>query len=156
MELDGDLLTNLSTFDSNLLIRFESFKDWPKQQIVSKEKLAGAGFTFLNMHDIVECKSCGVKIRNWNNGDDPYMDHIKFRPECEFVHDKANKPYIEHLKWEKAWMNYDKLCKFCKKKPSSAVLLPCHHAAACFDCAKQDKCCGKCHGTIRGFIGFTF
>ena len=152
MELD--LLTNLTKFNSTLLVRFESFKNWPKQSVIAKEILSGAGFTYSNIGDVVTCKTCGVKVRNWNEEDDPYVDHIKYKPDCEFVTDTTDKPHIERLKWKIAWMNYEKLCKCCKKKPATAVLLPCHHAAACFDCARQDKCCGVCHGTIRGFIGF--
>ena len=149
-----DLLSNLSKFDSNLLTRFQSFKYWPKQRVVAKEVLSAAGFTYTNEDDIVNCKTCGVKVKNWDEGDDPYVDHIKFNPNCQFVKDTNGKPYIEQLKWKIAWMSYEKLCKCCKKNPSSAVLLPCHHATACIDCARQENVCELCHGTIRGFIGF--
>ena len=154
MEVDGDLLTNLSKFDSTLLLRYESFKTWPKQHVITKENLSGAGFTYRNTSDVVECKTCGLRVNNWNEGDDPYLYHIKFRPDCDFASNMKNKPYVERLKWKIAWMNYEKLCKSCKKKQALAVLLPCHHASSCFDCAKKDNFCGKCNGTIRGFVGF--
>ena len=77
-ESDGDLLANLNKFDSTLLLRYESFKTWPKQHVITKENLSSAGFSYRNTNDIVECKTCGIQINNWNEEDDPYVDHIKF------------------------------------------------------------------------------
>ncbi|XP_065512798.1 baculoviral IAP repeat-containing protein 1 [Caloenas nicobarica] len=80
--------------------RLQSFGGWPFYARGTKpDSLARAGFFFTGKKDVVQCFACGGCLGNWEDGDDPWREHAKWFPECEFLQSKKSseeiKKYIE-------------------------------------------------------------
>ncbi|XP_062985756.1 baculoviral IAP repeat-containing protein 1 isoform X2 [Elgaria multicarinata webbii] len=72
--------------------RLESFTGWP---FYAKETppalLANAGFFFTGIKDTVQCFVCSGNLGNWEEGDDPWKEHAKWFPKCEFLQKEKSK-----------------------------------------------------------------
>ncbi|XP_075397259.1 baculoviral IAP repeat-containing protein 1 [Tenrec ecaudatus] len=76
-------------------VRLESFKNWPfYAQGISPSELSAAGFVFTGKKDTVQCFSCGGCLGNWEEGDDPWKEHAKWFPKCEFLLSKKTSEEI--------------------------------------------------------------
>ncbi|NWQ78738.1 BIRC1 protein, partial [Columbina picui] len=81
-------------------MRLQSFGGWPFYARGTKpDSLARSGFFFTGKKDVVQCFACGGCLGNWEDGDDPWREHAKWFPECEFLQSKKSseeiKKYIE-------------------------------------------------------------
>ncbi|SPP88156.1 baculoviral IAP repeat-containing protein 5 [Drosophila guanche] len=70
--------------------RVESFKDWPfpEQSSCSISKMAEAGFYWTGTkreNDTATCFVCSKTLDGWESEDDPWKEHLKHAPQCEFV-----------------------------------------------------------------------
>ncbi|XP_017102250.2 baculoviral IAP repeat-containing protein 5 [Drosophila bipectinata] len=70
--------------------RIDSFKDWPfpEQSTCSISKMAEAGFYWTGTkreNDTATCFVCGKTLDGWESEDDPWSEHRKHAPQCEFV-----------------------------------------------------------------------
>lgn len=65
--------------------RVKSFETWPKQMKQDKHQLAHYGFFYTKESDIVECFSCGVRIREWDVNDNPALEHKTHSPRCSYL-----------------------------------------------------------------------
>lgn len=68
--------------------RLRSFQElgWPYQDgICSAERMAIAGFYKLNEHDDVKCAFCLKELCGWEQGDDPWKEHLDHSPQCLFA-----------------------------------------------------------------------
>lgn len=65
-------------------VRLQSFRNWPHSYI-KPEKLAAAGFYFLQEGDKVRCFECVIEVSQWMETDDPMEEHKRFSPTCKFV-----------------------------------------------------------------------
>lgn len=75
--------------------RLESFEDWPFYvHRVSPRELSAAGFVFTGKRDTVQCFACGGCLGNWEEGDDPWKEHAKWFPKCEFLQSKKSSEEI--------------------------------------------------------------
>ncbi|NP_032696.2 baculoviral IAP repeat-containing protein 1a [Mus musculus] len=75
--------------------RLESFEDWPfYAHGTSPRVLSAAGFVFTGKRDTVQCFSCGGSLGNWEEGDDPWKEHAKWFPKCEFLQSKKSSEEI--------------------------------------------------------------
>nr|AAN77584.1 neuronal apoptosis inhibitory protein 2 [Mus musculus] len=75
--------------------RLESFEDWPfYAHGTSPRVLSAAGFVFTGKRDTVQCFSCGGCLGNWEEGDDPWKEHAKWFPKCEFLQSKKSPEEI--------------------------------------------------------------
>ncbi|XP_008836708.1 baculoviral IAP repeat-containing protein 1 [Nannospalax galili] len=75
---------NNSVF-ANEDLRLDTFKNWPHDSPAGVAALVRAGLFYTGMKDIVQCFSCGGRMENWKEGDNPLEDHIKFFPNCVFL-----------------------------------------------------------------------
>ncbi|KAH8307773.1 hypothetical protein KR044_013354 [Drosophila immigrans] len=93
MHTTSTLDTKLEAFNKlNLLekSRVESFKDWPfpASSTCSISKMAEAGFYWTGTkreNDTATCFVCGKTLDGWESDDDPWKEHLKHAPQCEFV-----------------------------------------------------------------------
>ncbi|KAF2904279.1 hypothetical protein ILUMI_01898 [Ignelater luminosus] len=69
------------TFES----RLRTFGDWPQALAQTPGKLADAGFFYMGFGDAVECFSCGICFRDWEPQDDPWIEHAKASPHCNYM-----------------------------------------------------------------------
>ncbi|XP_008837080.1 baculoviral IAP repeat-containing protein 1a-like [Nannospalax galili] len=75
--------------------RLESFQNWPfYAHGTSPRALSVAGFVFTGKRDTVQCFSCGGCLGNWEEGDDPWKEHAKWFPKCEFLQSKKSSEEI--------------------------------------------------------------
>ncbi|KAK3098726.1 hypothetical protein FSP39_022408 [Pinctada imbricata] len=65
--------------------RLETFQNWPKQSIVTKEDLARHGFYYLKSGDRVKCAFCNVVLRDWAPGDNVETEHKRHSKRCPLV-----------------------------------------------------------------------
>lgn len=69
-----------TTFKTRVL----TFSKWTKPT-PTPQKLAEAGFYYTGESDIVRCFHCRVGLGDWNDGEDPWIEHAKLFPCCGFV-----------------------------------------------------------------------
>lgn len=68
---------------------------WPCGDIQIPEVLATAGFYFQDIDDEVLCFHCNGGLRSWQKEDDPWFEHAKWFPHCQFVQLVKGEPYIQ-------------------------------------------------------------
>ncbi|XP_053144553.1 baculoviral IAP repeat-containing protein 1 isoform X2 [Hemicordylus capensis] len=76
--------------------RLESFGGWPFYASETMPALlASAGFFFTGIKDTVRCFACDGCLGNWEEGDDPWKEHAKWFPECEFLQKEKSREEIK-------------------------------------------------------------
>lgn len=65
--------------------RLKTFVNWPTRIPVTPKKLAEAGFYYVGRNDDVKCFCCDGGLRCWESGDDPWVEHAKWFPRCEYL-----------------------------------------------------------------------
>ncbi|XP_031200185.1 baculoviral IAP repeat-containing protein 3 isoform X1 [Mastomys coucha] len=65
--------------------RVRTFSDWPSSAPVHPQELASAGFYYTGHSDDVKCFCCDGGLRCWESGDDPWVEHAKWFPRCEYL-----------------------------------------------------------------------
>nr|XP_042117529.1 baculoviral IAP repeat-containing protein 1b-like [Peromyscus maniculatus bairdii] len=78
--------------------RLESFENWPfYAHGTSSGAIAGQSkhvTASVGKRDTVQCFSCGGCLGNWEEGDDPWKEHAKWFPKCEFLQSKKSSEEI--------------------------------------------------------------
>lgn len=69
--------------------RLRTFSEWPSDTEVSPARIAKAGFFAVNEDRTVQCFACGVRISEWNYGDQVMAKHRRLSPQCPFVLDPS-------------------------------------------------------------------
>ncbi|KAH8297261.1 hypothetical protein KR044_008882 [Drosophila immigrans] len=65
--------------------RLRTFSDWPIPNIQPAEPLAQAGLYYQKIDDQVRCFHCNIGLRSWQKEDEPWHEHAKWSPKCQFV-----------------------------------------------------------------------
>ncbi|CAO2636188.1 Baculoviral IAP repeat-containing protein 3 [Lemmus lemmus] len=76
-------VSNLSM--QTLTARARTFFNWPSSALVHPQQLASAGFYYTGHSDDVKCFCCDGGLRCWESGDDPWVEHAKWFPSCEYL-----------------------------------------------------------------------
>nr|XP_015219367.1 PREDICTED: baculoviral IAP repeat-containing protein 1e-like [Lepisosteus oculatus]XP_015219368.1 PREDICTED: baculoviral IAP repeat-containing protein 1e-like [Lepisosteus oculatus]XP_015219369.1 PREDICTED: baculoviral IAP repeat-containing protein 1e-like [Lepisosteus oculatus]XP_015219370.1 PREDICTED: baculoviral IAP repeat-containing protein 1e-like [Lepisosteus oculatus] len=74
--------------------RVESFHNWPFYAQLDPSLLAEAGFFYTGTKDHVLCFCCGGCLGHWGADDDPWEEHAKWFPECEYLQTKKTTDEI--------------------------------------------------------------
>lgn len=77
--------------------RIRTFSHWPRSDIQHPEVLATAGFYYLDIDDQVRCFHCNGGLRSWQKEDDPWYEHAKWFPRCQFVILAKGSEYIQSV-----------------------------------------------------------
>lgn len=158
--------------------RLDSFKtstwiatcDW----IRNSEDFAKAGFYYIGYKDYVKCFECNGGLCKWNFRDDPWIEHTKYYPNCNFIIENKSELFIkiciELLKIEnenrKVISNFELLlsrvkdykinsindnllCKICYEHEINCLLLPCAHQLSCVNCTNKLNKCPICKSIIN-------
>ncbi|XP_063408038.1 baculoviral IAP repeat-containing protein 3-like isoform X2 [Mytilus trossulus] len=80
---------------SPLQIRISSFEGWPGYLNQTPRAMALAGFLFAGYHDYTRCFHCGGGLRNWEAGDDPWVEHARWFPQCGFLQINKGENFIQ-------------------------------------------------------------
>jgi len=75
--------------------RLASFRNWHHES--DKKKLAEAGFFYLHNKDWTKCFHCGGGLLNWDKDDDPWIEHARWYPRCEFVRLTKGDEFIDAI-----------------------------------------------------------
>ena len=82
--------------------RLATFKSWPLQMQPDKYALARYGFVYTGAGDKVKCYKCGIGIMDWERTDNPWREHLKWSPRCDFLrrigetnYDKPDVPNVQ-------------------------------------------------------------
>ncbi|GFR82306.1 baculoviral IAP repeat-containing protein 7 [Elysia marginata] len=77
--------------------RLKTFQDWPSDSPVKKEELAAAGWYYKGgtRRDCTSCFHCGGALHSWEPGEDAWVAHARWFPDCVFIHVKLGDAFIE-------------------------------------------------------------
>uniref|UniRef100_A0A8C6FYZ2 Baculoviral IAP repeat-containing protein 1 n=1 Tax=Moschus moschiferus TaxID=68415 RepID=A0A8C6FYZ2_MOSMO len=136
--------------------RLESFKNWPfYAQGTSPRELSAAGFVFTGKCDTVQCFSCGGCLGNWEDDDDPWKEHAKWFPKCEFLQSKKSleeiTQYIQSYEgFDNSNTDSSNIKSFKYWRPSSPVGAAALVKAGLFYTGKSDIVqCFSCRGYLH-------
>ncbi|XP_063064181.1 baculoviral IAP repeat-containing protein 7 isoform X1 [Engraulis encrasicolus] len=118
-DVDGQLLTQLQrmTVDDQGVggqavypemesedARLTTYHNWPTGASVQPDALARAGFFYtgdifvlVGHGDNVKCFFCDGGLRNWEPGDDPWQEHAKWFPRCEYLLQTRGREYVSNI-----------------------------------------------------------
>ncbi|KAM5224158.1 baculoviral IAP repeat-containing protein 2 isoform 1-T2 [Hipposideros larvatus] len=77
--------------------RLRTFMYWPCSVPVQPEQLASAGFYYVGRNDDVKCFCCDGGLRCWESGDDPWVEHAKWFPRCEFLIRMKGQEFVDEI-----------------------------------------------------------
>ena len=109
--------------------RLKSFDtpQWPVECPVSTRDLAAAGFfyygPFMGFRDSVKCFYCDTGLCQWDPQDDPWKEHKRVSPDCEFV--LLNYPSLNSTRYNNTqdlvedWFSSDLVQQFLLSKKCS-------------------------------------
>ncbi|XP_061865245.1 baculoviral IAP repeat-containing protein 7 [Colius striatus] len=78
-------------------MRLSTFQNWPQYTDMHPEQLARAGFFYTGQGDVVRCFYCDGGVRNWSFGDDPWREHAKWYPGCEFLLRSRGRGFVSSV-----------------------------------------------------------
>ncbi|GAB0098212.1 hypothetical protein DMENIID0001_139230 [Sergentomyia squamirostris] len=141
--------------------RVETFKNWPQQLNQSAKELAEAGFIYKNYSDTVKCISCKLKLGGWQPQDDPWEEHAKNNPSCEYLIHHKGQAYIDEIQGKSQQILDEPIqpevnlnaptgiCKVCSVETSNVMFIPCGHLVTCTNCAPSVKKCFYCSHIVN-------
>ncbi|CAN7994462.1 unnamed protein product [Ixodes pacificus] len=65
--------------------RRATMTNFPREKFQDVESLVAAGFFYDGYMDRVICFSCGGALFNWDEYDDPLIEHVRWYPDCAYV-----------------------------------------------------------------------
>ncbi|CAK8695780.1 unnamed protein product [Clavelina lepadiformis] len=82
--------------------RVQTFLDhsssWPAHRIrATPRQIANAGMYYLGVRDRVKCWYCNGGLQNWERDDDPWEDHAKWFPTCEFLLQQKGVNFVHQI-----------------------------------------------------------
>ncbi|XP_052060980.1 baculoviral IAP repeat-containing protein 7-A-like [Mytilus californianus] len=77
--------------------RLDSFKHWPTYLTQSPDEMVSAGFFFTGTGDHCRCFFCGGGLRNWEPGDQPWIEHARWYQNCAFVRNCKGERFIRDV-----------------------------------------------------------
>lgn len=77
--------------------RLLTFQNWPRYAGVHPEDLARAGFFYTGQRDVVRCFYCNGGVRSWSFGDDPWWEHARWYPGCDFLLRTRGRDYVSSV-----------------------------------------------------------
>ncbi|CAC5393826.1 BIRC7_8 [Mytilus coruscus] len=81
--------------------RLDSFKYWPTYLTQSPDEMATAGFFFTGSEDHCRCFFCGGGLKNWEPGDEPWVEHARWYHNCAFLRSCKGDRFIEDVQTNK-------------------------------------------------------
>ncbi|XP_060556285.1 baculoviral IAP repeat-containing protein 2-like [Ruditapes philippinarum] len=74
--------------------RLSSFDKWPTTAQQSPQRLADAGLFYTGMNDLCRCFTCDGGLQRWDADDDPWIEHARWFPQCQYVRQIKGQEYI--------------------------------------------------------------
>ncbi|XP_061176044.1 baculoviral IAP repeat-containing protein 3-like [Saccostrea echinata] len=80
---------------SVLATRISSFQQWPSHFMLTPRNLSIAGFFYAGYGDYVRCFFCGGGLRNWEPGDDAWVEHARWFSKCSFLLQNRGQDFVD-------------------------------------------------------------
>ena len=82
--------------------RLQTFLDnssiWPAHRIrATPHQIVDAGMYYLGERDRVKCWYCSGGLQNWERDDNPWEEHAKWFPLCEYVLQQKGPDYVHEI-----------------------------------------------------------
>ncbi|XP_050443226.1 baculoviral IAP repeat-containing protein 7-like [Adelges cooleyi] len=74
--------------------RLKTFRGWNNES-QKPEDLACAGFFFTGSNDEVRCYYCDGGLQNWELADNPWVEHAKWFPNCDFLNLVKGEKFLD-------------------------------------------------------------
>jgi baculoviral IAP repeat-containing protein 7/8 len=146
-------------------VRLATYDLWPLSLKQRPQELADAGFFYTGMADRVICFCCGLGLCKWEEEDQPWEEHVKHKPDCEFVRMNLDDNEIKAIEQKVRDRSHEavasalvistpdvtddsKMCKVCYEKPTDVALIPCGHVV-CRQCAFILSDCPFCRRRVE-------
>ncbi|XP_076084105.1 baculoviral IAP repeat-containing protein 7-like isoform X1 [Mytilus galloprovincialis] len=84
-----------------LQVRISSYQGWPSYLDQTPREMAVSGFFFAGYHDYTRCFFCGGGLRNWELGDDPWVEHARWFPQCSFLKQNKGDVFVNDMQRRK-------------------------------------------------------
>jgi len=78
--------------------RLWSYESWPRSLKQKPDKLSEAGFYYTGKGDQTVCFHCGGGLRDWEETDDPWVEHAAWFPKCTHVVLIKGQAFIEECR----------------------------------------------------------
>ncbi|KAH9487775.1 Baculoviral IAP repeat-containing protein 7 [Bulinus truncatus] len=75
--------------------RIDTFKTWPRNHFLKPEDLSATGLYYTGISDCVRCFFCGGGLRDWEHGDDLWVEHAKWFPKCPYLRQHRSQLFID-------------------------------------------------------------
>uniref|UniRef100_A0A3B3ZPF6 RING-type domain-containing protein n=1 Tax=Periophthalmus magnuspinnatus TaxID=409849 RepID=A0A3B3ZPF6_9GOBI len=146
--------------------RLLTFVNWPSRIPVRPDQLANAGFYYVGRNDDVKCFCCDGGLRCWESGDDPWVEHAKWFPRCEYLLQEKGQDFVHQIQArfprlgsldlpmeeQLRRLQEERTCKVCMDKEVNIVFIPCGHLVVCKECAPSLRKCPICRGLVKGTV----
>lgn len=139
---------------NDLKKRLETFTEWPPGIKQTPLELAQAGFYYLGKSDQVICFSCELGLKHWKEQDNPWEDHAKCSPNCEFLLKERGKEFVQNYmktntsvaeqEQEQEQEHNEKNCGICRENNKEVVFIPCGHVLCQICAIKIKEACPFC------------
>ena len=82
---------------AQLQVRISSYQGWPTCLDQTPRDMAMAGFLFDGYHDYTRCFFCGGVLHSWEPGEEPWIEHARWFPQCAFVKQNKGETFIQEV-----------------------------------------------------------
>lgn len=106
-----DEVDSLSRYQSNVIFdrpkhpqfallndRLKTYINWPADKKQTPQVLAEAGFYHTGETDTVICYCCDGGLCNWDEEDDPWIEHTRWYPRCTYVRQRKGDQFVNSVK----------------------------------------------------------
>ena len=80
---------------ASLQVRISSYQGWPSYLDQTPRDMAQAGFLYAGYQDYTRCFFCGGGLRNWEAGDDPWVEHARWFKTCAYLIQNKGDKFIK-------------------------------------------------------------
>ena len=95
---DNPYSPHLRSYDARLQTFNDNERRWSQVRIrATATQMAQAGLYYLGERDRVKCWYCNGRLQNWAFADEPWFEHAKWFPLCEYVLQNKGPEYIERI-----------------------------------------------------------
>ncbi|WP_366139432.1 RING-HC finger protein [uncultured Endozoicomonas sp.] len=78
--------------------RLETFdRRWTGRVAATTQQIAEAGFFYIGDRDRVKCWYCNGGLQNWEPQDEPWKEHAKWFPTCDFLLSQMGTDFVHNI-----------------------------------------------------------
>lgn len=144
-----ELIYDVTSIDQCLLRkkdRYDTFTFWPRALRHLIDALVDSGFYYTKIGDRVRCVYCNKYLNEWALSDDPWEEHARYSPNCEYVIAKMGEAYVQQISETDPWSSEkSRFQTFIGSWPKYMVPSPKILSSMGFYCLKEGSDAVQCH-----------